>query len=74
MKQKTLIQGYALVILSAVLYGCMPLITRYIYAEGISRESAVLMRNILALPALALLTQTQYKSFRIPMKALPAIY
>ena len=73
MDKKMLIKGYALVILSAVLYGCMPLITRYIYAAGMNRESAVLMRNMLSLPALAVLTQVQYKSFKVPVKSLPAI-
>ena len=38
-----------MVILSAFLFGCMPLITRYIYAEGINRESVVLLCILLAL-------------------------
>ena len=71
--KKTMIKGYVLVILSAFLFGCMPLITRYIYAEGINRESVVLLRNLLALPLLALLTRFQNKSFKIPIKAIPAI-
>ena len=73
MKNKTMIKGYVLVILSAFLFGCMPLITRYIYAEGINRESVVLMRNLLALPLLALLSWRQDKSFKIPIKAIPSI-
>ena len=73
MKKEILIKGYILVILSAILFGCMPLITKYIYAEGISRETAVLLRNSLALPVLALLTWRQDRSFAIPVKALPAI-
>lgn len=73
MKKETLIKGYVLVIMSAFLFGCMPLITRYIYAAGINRESVVLLRNLLALPLLALLTQRQDQSFGIPIKALPAI-
>ncbi len=73
MKKETMIKGYGLVILSAFLFGCMPLITRYIYAAGIRRESVVLMRNLLALPFLALLTFRQEKSFKIPIKAMPAI-
>ena len=73
MKKKSMIKGYAFVILSAFLFGCMPLITRYIYAEGINRESVVFMRNFLALPLLALLTQCQSRSFKIPVRALPEI-
>lgn len=73
MKTGTRFAGYAMVLLSAFLFGCMPLITNYIYAEGINRESVVLMRNLFALPVLAVLTWRQSKSFRIPVKALPAI-
>lgn len=73
MKKETVIKGYVMVIVSAFLFGCMPLITRYIYAEGINRESVVLLRNLLALPLLALLTRRQSKSFSIPIKAMPAI-
>ena len=67
---KTRLKGYILVLLSAVLFGCMPLITQYIYAEGINRESVVLMRNLLALPFLALLTWRQGATFKIPVKAM----
>ena len=73
MNKKTLIKGYILVVLSALLFGCMPLITRYIYNDGLNRESVVLMRNLLALPLLAALTWGQEKSFRIPVKALPSV-
>ena len=73
MKKGDLIKGYMLVILSAFLFGCMPLITKYIYAEGINRESVVLLRNLLALPVLGVLVKRQSKSFRIPVKTLPVI-
>ena len=62
-----------LVILSAFLFGCIPWITNYIYDEGINRESVVLLRNLLELPVLGVLAWHQNKSFRIPVKALPAI-
>lgn len=71
--KKTMIKGYTFVVLSAFLFGCMPLITQYIYAEGINRESVVLLRNLLALPLLAFLTQRQSRSFQIPVKALPTV-
>ena len=48
MKKNNLVKGYVLVILSAFLFGCMPLITTYIYKQGINRESVVLLRNLLA--------------------------
>lgn len=73
MKKGNIIKGYILVLLSAFLFGCMPLITNYIYAEGINRESVVLLRNLLALPVLAVLALRKDKSLRLPLKALPAI-
>lgn len=73
MKNKNLIKGYALVIFSAFLFGCMPLITTYIYAQGINRESVVLLRNLLALPALGILAWRQSGNFKIPVKSLPTI-
>ena len=73
MKKETMVKGYAMVILSAFLFGCMPLITNYIYAEGINRESVVLMRNLLALPVLAVLAWRQSGSFKIPVKSVPVL-
>ncbi len=73
MKNKKLLIGYIIVIFSAILFGCMPLITKHIYNQGILRESVVLMRNFLALPVLGVLAWCQSKSFKIPAKALPSI-
>ncbi len=73
MKKQDRLKGYILVLVSAFLFGCMPLITRYIYDDGINRESVVLLRNLMALPVLGVLALWQNKSLRIPMKALPAI-
>lgn len=73
MKNKKLFVGYIMVIVSAFLFGCMPLITKHIYNQGILRESVVLLRNLLALPVLGILAWYQSKSFKIPVKAMPAI-
>lgn len=73
MKNRKLLTGYILVILSAFLFGCMPLITTHIYKQGIQRESVVLLRNLLALPVLGILALWQNKSLKINSKALPAI-
>lgn len=64
-----LLRGYAFVLASAFLFGCMPLITKLIYAEGVNSLSVVLLRNALSLPVLALLAQRQSHSLRIPQKA-----
>ena len=73
MKRETMIRGYCLIIFSALLFGCMPLITQYIYKEGINRESVVLLRNLLALPPLAILSLCQRGSLKISIKLLPSI-
>lgn len=73
MKINTMTKGYVLVILSAFLFGCMPLITQNIYAAGVNRESTVLLRNLLALPVLALLCYREKRSFKLPVKAVPAV-
>lgn len=48
-------KGMLLVVLSAVLFGCMPLMTRMIYSNGGTPAELTLLRNFLALPALLLL-------------------
>ena len=73
MKKNVLIKGYAMVLLSALLYGCMPMITRYLYADGVNRETAVLLRNMLALPVLTMLCLRGGRNLKIPVKALPVI-
>ena len=55
MNSRKLIKGYIFVILSAVLYGLMPLMTTHIKADGANAYSLVFLRNALSLPALAAL-------------------
>ena len=55
MQKSKLIKGYIFAVASAVIYGCMPLMAKYIYADGVSPFSLVLFRNAFALPALAVL-------------------
>ena len=47
-------KGYTYAILSAVIFGCMPLMAKYIYADGVNPMSLVFLRNLLALPSLAI--------------------
>lgn len=68
-----LIKGYIAVILSAVLYGCMPLMAKYIYAEGVNPMTLVFLRNFLALPVIAAMAFGQCKTLKIPMKLLPSV-
>ena len=59
MERRSLWIGYLCVILSAVLFGCMPLGARFLYAQGVTPMSLVLLRNLLSLPILALLGSRQ---------------
>lgn len=68
-----LLRGYFYAILSAVIYGCMPLMSKHIYADGVNSISLVFFRNLFALPLVAFLAYKQQKSFAIPKKALPSI-
>ena len=66
---KTL-KGYLFAILSAVIYGLMPLMASHIYADGVNAMTLVLLRNLLALPVLAVLAFCQQKTLKVPAKAL----
>lgn len=58
-------RGYLFVIASAVIFGCMPLGAKLIYADGVNPITLVFLRNALSLPVLALLTKLQGQSLRI---------
>ncbi len=77
--KRKLITGYACAILSAVIYGCMPLMAKYIYADGVTPMTLVLLRNALALPSLALLSLLQRKPLGRPVRqilplGIPALF
>ncbi len=55
MDRRSQLKGRLFIILSAVIYGCMPLGASALYAEGVTPMSLVLLRNCLSLPLLALL-------------------
>ncbi len=61
-------------IASAVIYGLMPLMATYIYKEGVNSMTLVALRNILALPVLAVIALKKDKTLEIPKKALPGIF
>ena len=73
MEKDSLIKGYFFAVLSAVIFGCMPLMASYIYADGASPMTLVLLRNFLALPPLAILALLEKKTLAIPIKAIPSI-
>lgn len=72
MKEKQA-KGYIFVLISAVIYGCMPLMAKYIYANGVNPLTLVFLRNFLALPSLAILALINDKTLKVPLKVLPPI-
>ena len=71
MDRKKLLGGYLLVIASAFLFGCMPLMTKFIYTDGVNSLSLVLLRNAISLPVLAILGLRRPRGDRRGNNALP---
>lgn len=72
-KKGTMLKGYLMVIASAVIFGCMPLMTKRLYADSMNSMSVVMLRNLLSLPLLAFLAWRQDHSIKIHRKALASI-
>ena len=65
-----MLKGYIFAISSAVIYGLMPLMASHIYADGVNAMTLVFLRNLLALPVLAVLAFCQQKTLKVPVKSL----
>lgn len=70
---KRVIFGYVCAVSSAVIYGLMPLMAKYIYEDGVNPMTLTFLRNVLALPVIALLSLKTQKTLKIPWKLLPNI-
>lgn len=66
-------KGYLFAILSAVIFGCMPLMSSFVYADGVTPMTLVFLRNALSLLPLGLLAYKEHGSLKIPVKLLPSI-
>ena len=73
MNKNKVIIGYICVIASAILFGCMPLMTTRIYQDGVNSFSLVFLRNLLSLPILALAAKIGGSSLKIDPRALPSL-
>ena len=73
MEHKQLLKGYIFVILSALIFGLMPLMAKFIYAEGVNAISLVFLRNIISVPMLAILSFCAEGTVKTEVKALPKI-
>ena len=71
MGNRKIISGYVFIILSAVIFGLMPLMASYIYADGVNSMTLAFLRNFLSLPALAALAYGGGGKIRVSAKALP---
>ena len=71
--QNKMVKGYILAIISAVIFGLMPLMAKYIYSDGVNSLTLVFLRNFLALPSLSVLTFAKHRTFKISLKELPKI-
>ena len=66
-------KGYIYAVLSAIIFGCMPLMAKYIYADSVTPMTLVFLRNLLALPSLAILAWMQSRTLKVEPKALPSL-
>lgn len=73
MENKKLFRGYTFIILSAVIFGLMPLMAKYVYADGVTPATMVLFRNLFSMPVLALLALASKGSLKLSPKELPKI-
>ena len=73
MNKNIIIKGYFFAVISAVIYGCMPLMAKKIYALGVNPMTLVLLRNFLAVPFLAVLAHTSGQGLKLSVKALPNV-
>ena len=68
-----MVKGYILAIVSAIIYGLMPLMSKYIYADGVNSITLVFLRNLLALPSLLIITLYKHRTLKISLKEMPKI-
>lgn len=72
MSYKT-VKGYLFAIISAIIFGCMPLMAKHIYADGVNSISLVFWRNFFSLIPLAILAYREQGTLKIPIKLLPSV-
>lgn len=72
MRYKT-IKGCCFAVVSAVIYGCMPLMAKYIYADGVNSFTLVFLRSFFSLVPLAILACREKKTLKISLSLVPAV-
>lgn len=74
MNRKLCIKGYVYIILSSVIYGCMPLMASHIYSDGVTPMGLVLWRNVLSVPMLVIIALAFKQPLKIERKRLPSVF
>ena len=64
------LRGYLFVIGSAVIFGCMPLGAKFIYANGVNAISLAFYRNLLAIPVMFLIVKKSGESLSVSRRDL----
>lgn len=67
------VKGCIFAVLSAVIYGSMPLMAKYIYADGVTPFTLVFLRNLVSLIPLGILAYRQQKTLKVPPALLPSL-
>ncbi len=67
------LKGYIFIILSAIIFGLMPMMAKFIYDDGVNALSLVFFRNVFSLPILAILALCTKRTLKIKPKTLPTI-
>lgn len=72
MRYRTL-KGCIFAIISAIIYGSMPLMAKYIYADGVTPFTLVFLRNMFSLLPLGILAYREQRTLKIPLPLLPKV-
>ena len=67
------IKGCFYAIVSAMIYGAMPLMAKFVYTDGVTPLTLVFLRNLFSVVPLAILAYREKKTLKIPLSALPSI-
>ena len=60
-----MLKGYFYVIGSAIIFGCMPLGAKIVYANGVNPISLVFYRNVLAIPVMIMIVKAGKDNLKI---------
>lgn len=67
------LKGCCFAVTSAVIFGCMPLMAKNIYADGVNSFTLVFLRSLFSLAPLAILAYREKKTLKIPLSLIPSV-